>query len=220
MARDRSGFGYVRPARELAYDTHPHSCSHSYFQMAFLFELSPLIAFFVAYRLWGIYVATGVIIGAVALQVGYRVIRKEKLTTLQKGSAAALLALGGLTLLLHDDRFILWKPTIFYWGVSIGLMLGHFVTGKPVVEKLLGDNFKLSHDRWVLLSWIWVGVFALLGVLNLFIAFNFSRDTWVAFKFVLLAIFVVFMFVQVWWIVVRWNGIEEERLHSSGDQGS
>ena len=177
--------------------------------MSFLFELSPLIAFFIAYRLWGIYVATGVIVGAVVLQVAYRLLRKERLTALQKGSAAVLIALGGLTLILQDERFILWKPTIFYWAVAATLLGGYLLTGKPLVEKLIGDAFKLSHERWVRLSWIWIVFFALLGFLNLYVAYNYTRDTWVIFKFVLLGIFMVFFFIQAWWIVVRWHGLAD-----------
>lgn len=179
--------------------------------MAFLFELSPLIAFFVAYKFAGIYVATAVITAAVLLQVGYRMARKHRLTALQKASAVILLALGGLTLLLHDERFILWKPTVFYWAVALGLIAGQLITGRPMVEKLMGDNFKLSHERWSLLSWIWSGFFLLLGALNLFVAFRYSRDTWVMFKFVLLGLFFLFVMAQAWWIVVRWQGFEESR---------
>lgn len=177
--------------------------------MAFLFELSPLIAFFIAYKFAGIYVATAVITAAVVLQVAYRLVRKHQLTALQKASAVILLALGGLTLLFHDDRFILWKPTVLYWGVAIALIAGHLITGKPMVEKLIGDSFKLSHERWSRLSWVWSGFFLLLGGLNLFVAFNYSRDTWVMFKFVLLGLFFVFVLVQAWWIVARWQGYDE-----------
>jgi intracellular septation protein len=186
--------------------------------MAFLFELSPLIAFFVAYKFWGIYVATAVIIGAVVLQVGYRLLRKQRLTDLQKGSAVILIALGGLTLLLHDDRFILWKPTIFYWAVALGLMGGHLFTGKPVVEKLIGDTFKLTHERWVRLSWVWVGFFVLLGFLNLYVAYAYDRDTWVLFKFALLGLLMVFFFIQAWWIVVRWHGLPPETQIENADR--
>ena len=178
--------------------------------MAFLFELSPLIAFFIAYKFFGIYVATAVITTAVVLQVLYRVARKETLTTLQKASAVIMLALGGLTLLLHDERFILWKPTVFYWAVALGLIAAHLITGQPVVEKLMGGNFKLSHERWSRLSWIWSGFFAVLGALNLFVAFTYSRDTWVMFKFVLLGLFFLFVMAQAWWIVVRWHGVPED----------
>lgn len=178
--------------------------------MQFLFELLPLVAFFVAYKFWGIYVATAVIVGAVCLQVGYRLVRRHKLTPLQIGSAALLLVFGGLTLALHDDRFILWKPTLYYWLVAAALIGGHLVTGKPMVEKLLEADIRLSHAQWTKLSFAWIAVFIVLGCLNLYIAYNYSRDTWVICKFVLIGLFMVFVMVQMWWIVVRWKGLPEE----------
>jgi len=183
--------------------------------MAFLFELFPLIAFFIAYRIGGIYVATAAITIAVVLQVGYRLARRQKLTPLQKASAVILLAMGGLTLLLHDDSFIRWKPTIYYWLVATALIVGQLITGQPMLEKVIGDSFKLSHERWTRLSWIWAGVFGLLGVLNLYVAYNYSLDTWVTFKFVLLGLFFLFLIAQGWWIVARWQGLDEAPVKPS-----
>jgi intracellular septation protein len=183
--------------------------------MSFLFELFPLIAFFIAYRIGGIYVATATITIAVVLQVGYRLVRKHKLTPLQKASAVILLALGGLTLLLHDDRFIVWKPTVYYWLVATTLIVGQLVTGQPMLEKVIGDSFKLSHERWTKLSRLWAAVFVVLGVLNLLVAYNFSRDTWVTFKFVLLGLFFLFVVGQGWWIIERWQGLDESKLQAA-----
>jgi intracellular septation protein len=178
--------------------------------MQILFELMPLVAFFVAYKFADIYVATGVIVVAVCLQVGYRLIRRQKLTPLQIGSAILLLVFGGLTLALHDDRFILWKPTLYYWLVAGALLGGHLITGKPIVEKLMEGDIRLSHERWSRLSYAWIAVFLILGCLNLYIAYNYSRDTWVVSKFVLIGLFMVFVMVQMWWIVVKWHGLPEE----------
>ena len=177
--------------------------------MQIIFELAPLVAFFIAYKIAGIYVATAVIVAAVVLQVGYRLARRQKLTPLQIGSSILLLVFGGLTLALRDDRFILWKPTMYYWLVASALIGGHVITGRPVVEKLLEGDIVLSHERWTRLSFAWISVFLVLGCLNLYIAFNYSRDTWVISKFVLIALFMVFVMVQMWWIVVKWNGFPE-----------
>jgi len=177
--------------------------------MQILFELAPLVAFFIAYKIAGIFVATGVIVAAVCLQVGYRLARRQKLTPLQIGSSVLLLVFGGLTLALRDDRFILWKPTLYYWLVATALVGGHLITGRPVVEKLLGGDIVLSHQRWTRLSFAWIAVFLVLGCLNLYVAFNYSRDTWVVSKFVLLAFLMIFVMVQMWWIVVKWNGFPE-----------
>jgi intracellular septation protein len=178
--------------------------------MAFLFELLPLLAFVLAFKLWGIYVATAVITTAVVLQVGIRLALRMPLTILHKASAVLMLSLGGLTLALQDDRFILWKPTLFYWAMALGIGIGQLVLGKPVLEMLVGNQFKLSEERWRRLTWVWIAMLTLLGVLNLFIAYNFSRSFWVNAKLGLYGLFVLFLLAQTAWIIVRWDGIESD----------
>jgi intracellular septation protein len=189
--------------------------------MQILFELLPLVAFFVAYKFAGIYVATAVIVIAVCLQVGYRLVRRHKLTPLQIGSSVLLLVFGGLTLALHDDRFIIWKPTLYYWLVAAALIGGHIITGKPVVAKLLEGDIVLSHERWTRLSYAWIAVFLTLGCLNIYIAYNYPRDTWVMSKFILIGLFMVFVMVQMYWIVVKWNGMPDTApsTEASADRG-
>jgi len=184
--------------------------------MAFLFELLPLLAFVIAFKLWGIYVATAVITAAVVLQMAIRLLRRMPITAVHKASAVIMLALGGLTLALHDDRFIIWKPTIFYWVVALGLGIGQLAMGKPVLEMLVGNQFKLSEERWRRLTWVWIAMLTLLGILNLFFAYNYSRSFWVNAKLGLYGLFVLFAMAQTAWIIVRWNGIEsEEALEDS-----
>jgi intracellular septation protein len=184
--------------------------------MAFLFELLPLLAFVIAFKLWGIYVATAVITAAVVLQMGLRLLLRMPINTVHKASAVIMLAMGGLTLGLHDDRFILWKPTIFYWAVALGLGIGQLIMGKPILEMLVGNQFKLSEERWRRLTWVWIAMLTLLGILNLIFAYNFSRDFWVNAKLGLYGLFVLFAIAQTFWIVMRWNGIEADELEEPG----
>jgi intracellular septation protein len=176
--------------------------------MQILFDLLPLLAFFIAYKFADIYVATAVIVVSVFLVLGYRLLRKEKITTLQKLSAGLLLALGGLTLILHDDRFILWKPTVYYWLVSGGLLASLIMSREPVLRQILGEGINVPKELWNRVTWIWAVGFAALGVLNLYIAFNYSRDTWVISKFVLLGLFMAMVFATVFWIVLRAEQLE------------
>jgi intracellular septation protein len=171
--------------------------------MQILFEFLPLVAFFVAYKFAGIYVATGVITTAVVLLTGYRVVRRQQLTTLQKLSAGLMLGFGGLTLLLHDDRFILMKPTAFYWLISAGLLASLFMSKDPVLQQLVGTDFKLSNEQWRRLTWAWILMSFAQGAANLYVAFNYSRDTWVTFKFVLLGTYFAFIIGQTVWIVMH-----------------
>ena len=184
--------------------------------MAFLFELLPLLAFVLAFKLWGIYVATAVITAAVVVQMGMRLALRMPINAVHKVSAVIMLALGGLTLALHDDRFILWKPTIFYWVVAVGLGIGQLLMGKPMLEMMVGDQFKLSQERWRRLTWAWIGMLTLLGVLNLFFAYNFSRDFWVNAKLGLYGLFVLFVLAQTAWIIVRWDGLPADESEEPG----
>jgi intracellular septation protein len=184
--------------------------------MAFLFELLPLLAFVIAFKLWGIYVATAVITAAVIAQMGLRLVLRMPINAVHKASAVIMLVLGGLTLALHDDRFILWKPTIFYCVVAVSLGIGQLLMGKPVLEMLVGDQFKLSEQRWRRLTWVWIAMLMLLGILNLFFAYNFSRSFWVNAKLGLYGLFVLFAIAQTAWIIVRWDGIPPDELEETG----
>jgi intracellular septation protein len=183
--------------------------------MAFLFELLPLLAFVIAFKLWGIYVATAVITAAVILQMGLRLVLRMPINAVHKASAVIMLALGGLTLALHDDRFILWKATIFYWVVALSLGIGQLLMGKPILEMLVGNQFKLSEQRWRRLTWVWIAMLTLLGSLNLFFAYNFSRSFWVNAKLGLYGLFVLFALAQTAWIILRWDGIPPDELEEA-----
>lgn len=185
--------------------------------MQVLFEFLPLIAFFATFKLSGdIYVATAVIVAAVVLQVGYRLVRGQKLTTLQKASAAMMLALGGLTLLLHDDRFLLWKPTGYFWLVAVGLVIGQLFAKEPPLSMLMGTEVKMPRERWRQLTWVWVVFFAVMGAVNLYVAFNYSRETWVNFKvFGFTGVLLVFSLAQGWWMIQHAEDSATAALESS-----
>jgi intracellular septation protein len=188
--------------------------------MQILFDFLPLVAFFIAYKLAGIYVATAVIIVSVCLMLAYRKLRGEKITQLQKLSAGLLIAFGGLTLILQDDRFILWKPTVFYWLVSGALLTSLIMKTEPVLQKLLGDGVTLPKQSWIGMTWAFVVLFAAQGALNLYVAYNYSRDTWVMFKFVAIGIQVVFMFGLVLWIAMRAESLAAPSTAEATDKSS
>ena len=83
--------------------------------MKFLFDLFPVILFFVAFKFADIYVATGVAIGATIAQVGWLKLRKKRVEPMLWASLAIIVVFGGATLLLQDETFIKWKPTVLYW---------------------------------------------------------------------------------------------------------
>lgn len=152
----------------------------------FLIDFFPLLAFFVAYKLYDIYTATAVLMGASALQVigNYALTRKwEKMHLYVLGFA---LVFGGLTLWLHDDRFIKWKVTIFYWLVAAFFLFRQLVQKKIVLKQLLEslsqEQFPIPDTVWARINLVWALTALVAGVINLHIAFSYSQEAWVNFK--------------------------------------
>ncbi len=165
--------------------------------MKFLFDLFPVILFFVAYKYAGIYLATQVAIAATFLQIGWLWFKGRKIDTMLWISLAVISVFGGLTLFLHDENFIKWKPTVLYWLFSAILLGGKFVFGRNLIQALLQEQLTLPEFAWSRLNWAWIGFFAFMGLANLFVAFNFSTDDWVNFKmFGATALMLVFVLAQ------------------------
>jgi intracellular septation protein len=173
-----------------------------------ILELAPLIAFFVAYSLGGIYVATTVLMVAMALLLAVDYLRHRRVSTMHAISAVLVFAFGAATLILHDQRFIQWKPTVFFWLVSIALLGSMWIGKQPLVQRLMGhvlDNqVQVSDATWRKANMMWVVFYALLGGLNLFVAFNTSEATWVKFKVIgLTAATFLFTGAQLFWLMRR-----------------
>ena len=128
--------------------------------MQLIADYFPLILFFIAFKWQGIYFATGVAIAA---------------------SLAIILVFGGATLLLHDEVFIKWKPTVLYGLFGAILAGGRLLFRRNLLAHLM-TGISLPDPVWSRLTWAWVGFFAFMAVLNWYVAFNFSTDTWVNFK--------------------------------------
>src|SRR3954469_24223389 len=149
--------------------------------MKFLFDLFPVAFFFVAIQIWDIFVATGVAIAATILQVGSLLVRRKTVQPMLWASLAIIVVFGGLTLYLRDKTFILWKPTVLYWLFG-GVLAGGALLGRNLIRALLSDQMSLPERMWARLNWSWVCFFAFMGVVNLYVAFNYSEKVWAAFK--------------------------------------
>lgn len=161
-----------------------------------LLELVPIVLFFVAYQLdgetvtvagWshtvdGIFTATGVLITATILQVLVTWLIWRSLERRLLWTGAAVIVFGGATLLLHDETFIQWKPTVFNWAMGVVFAGSQFIGGRNLVERLMGSHIALPRRIWVRVNWLWVAHFTYVGVLNLVVAYNFSEATWVGYK--------------------------------------
>jgi intracellular septation protein len=166
----------------------------------FLFDLFPLILFFVAFKIQGIFVATAVAMGATVLQVGYVLARGRKVSGLQWSTLVIIGTLGSATLVLHDETFIKWKPTVFYWLAGVAF-LGGLAFGKNLVRVVLPAEFVLPEPVLKKLCIVWGVFFLALGALNLYVANQFSLDTWATFKvFGVTAMMFVLIVVQAFWI--------------------
>ena len=151
--------------------------------MKFLFDLFPVILFFATYVITDdIYVATAVIIPATILQVAYARIHFGKVDKMLWASLALILVMGTLTLVLHDKRFIMWKPTLLYWLFAAVLALAPVVAKKNLIRTMLGKDISAPAHVWTRLNAAWVAFFAGLGCLNLYVAQTYSEAAWVQFK--------------------------------------
>jgi len=149
--------------------------------MKFLFDLFPVILFFVAFQVWDIYVATGVAIAASFAQIGWLALRGRKIEPMLWASLAIIVVFGGLTLLLRDKTFIQWKPTVLYWLFG-AVLAGGALTGRNLIKAMMSQQIALPGAVWARLNWSWVGFFAFMGAANLYVAYNFSESVWVNFK--------------------------------------
>ncbi len=174
--------------------------------MKFLFDLFPIILFFGAFKLAGanestahefaarwlgggiapsqapILIATAVAIAATFGQIGWLWLRGRKIDTMLWVSLAIITVFGGATLYLQDETFIKWKPTVLYWLFACVLGGSEWLLRKNLIRKMLGEQIQLPDPAWKKLNFSWVAFFACMGVLNLYVAFNFPTDTWVSFK--------------------------------------
>jgi intracellular septation protein len=182
--------------------------------MKLLFDLLPVILFFAAFKLKGIFVATAVAIAASVLQIGWMLVRRKKVEPMMWASLGIIAVFGGATIILHNETYIKWKPTILYWLMSIGLVGGQVFFKKNGMKGLLGKQMVLSDKAWNAVNLSWGIFFAVIGCVNLIVAYLFSTDTWVNFKlFGIMGCIFVFAIVQSLFLGSKQVGgkVEEEK---------
>jgi intracellular septation protein len=165
--------------------------------MKLFIDLFPVILFFLAFKLKGIFIATMVAMAASVAQIGFMYFKHRKVEPLMWLSLAIITVFGGATLLLHDETFIKWKPTVLYWLFGLALTAGQFIFGKNAIKGVLGKQIALPEKAWRTLNLSWGGFFMVLGGINLYVAYSFSTDTWVNFKlFGIMGLMFLFTIVQ------------------------
>jgi intracellular septation protein len=168
--------------------------------MKFLFDLLPVVLFFVAFKLADIYVATAVAMTASALQVAWLKLRRRPVPGMLWASLAIVGVFGGATLIFQDETFIKWKPTVLYW-LFAATLTGSALAGKNLIRAVLSQEMQLPDAVWRRLNWAWAGFFALMGCANLYVAYHYPTDFWVNFKlFGGMGLMLLFVVVQALFI--------------------
>jgi intracellular septation protein len=161
-----------------------------------LAEMVPLVLFFITYQMkgteievgaWshtldGIFSATAVLIAATCVQVLLSLIIERKVEKRMLWVLGAVCLFGGATLFFRDQTFIFWKPTVFNWVLALVFGGSHFVGKRNLMERTLGGQIELPDRLWTRLLWLWTANFAIVGSLNLYVAYGFSEDFWVSYK--------------------------------------
>jgi len=189
--------------------------------MKFFFDLFPIILFFAAFKFgdarpdtaaaWlgalgivlengakpGVFLATAVAIVATFGQIGWVKLRHGKVDKMLWISLGIIVVFGGATLLLHDETFIKWKPTVLYWLFATTLLVSATLFRKNLIKSMMQHQVTVPEPIWSRLNLSWAAFFAVMGFANLYVAFNYSTDVWVNFKlFGTMGLMLLFVLLQ------------------------
>ncbi|BBL34091.1 intracellular septation protein [Nitrosomonas stercoris] len=169
--------------------------------MKFLFDFFPIILFFATFKIYGIYIATAVAIAATVVQIGWVWVRHRKIDNMLWVNFVIIVFFGGATLILQDETFIKWKPTVLYWLFAVVLLIAHKGFDKNLIRAMMKEQVKLPEPVWGKLNASWAVFFSVVGAINLYVAYNYSTDTWVDFKlFGLMGLMFVFIIIQAFFL--------------------
>jgi intracellular septation protein len=169
--------------------------------MNLLFDFFPILLFFIAYKLFNIYIATGVAMIASFLQVIIHRIKCNYFESLHIVTLLIILILGGATIISHNAMFIKWKPTAVYWLFALCFLSTQFIGNKTLVQRMMDSKLTLPKIIWNRLNLSWIIFFITMGIANIYVIYNFSTNAWVNFKlFGALGITVIFVILQALYI--------------------
>lgn len=174
--------------------------------MKFLFDFLPIILFFIAFKIpddpqQGIMLATAVAIIVSIMQVAFSWFRHQKVEKMHLITMGLIVVLGGATLLLQDERFIKWKPTVVNWLFAAVFVGSQFFGSKNIIKRMMDEKITLPDAIWGHLNLAWAFFFFATGCANLYVAFNFPTEIWVNFKlFGILGLTVLFVIGQAMYL--------------------
>ena len=194
--------------------------------MKLLFDLFPVILFFLVFKIAGanpeaaqnfgsaylsglvsggevsltqspILLATAVTILATIVQIALLLVRRQRVDNMLWVSLVIIVFFGGATIYFHDEQFIKLKPTVLYWFFAIALLVTPLLFKKNLIKSMMSQQLELPDPVWTQLNFAWGGFFTLMGALNLYIAFNYPLEFWVNFKlFGFIGLMIVFVIIQ------------------------
>lgn len=147
-----------------------------------ILDFIPIALFFVAYKLGDLYLATGVLMAATTVQMAILYTIDKKLSLLHKITLGMILAFGTMTLVLHDERYIKWKPTVLYFVIATMMSVALWVYKKNILHILIGNLIEVSPAIWQRLNIAWIAYSVFMALINGYVAYAFSTDEWVNFK--------------------------------------
>lgn len=184
--------------------------------MKLLFDFFPILIFFISYKLFGIYTATTLAMIASLVQVILYRFKHQRYENMHLINLGVIFILGGATLFFHNVWFIKWKPTGIYWLTALLFLTSPLFFKKPLIEKMLASNISLPKKIWYRLNYAWALFFALMGSLNLYVAYTYSTDFWVNFKlFGCTACTLLFIVLQA--VYLTRHFVDKELEHPSSD---
>ncbi len=175
--------------------------------MKFLFDFFPILLFFGVYQFYGIYAATAAIMVATVVQISLFWLRFRRVEKMHLWMLGIVMVAGGATLFFQNPLFIKWKPTIAYWLFALILFGSHFIGDRSLIERMLGHVMQTSQRVWHSMNFSWGLFFLAMGVVNLYVAYNYPEDIWVKFK--LISVFAPMVFA-VGQMLVAYRFLEEK----------
>ena len=180
--------------------------------MKLFLEFFPIVIFFVVYKFYDIFYATGAVMIATLLQVSIYWLKYRKVETMQWITLGLIVVMGGATLYLQDEQFIKWKLSIIEWLFGGAFLASQFFGKKTFIERMMGANLELPKKIWTRLILSWALFFTSIGFINLYVMANFSTDDWVSFKtFVVPGLMLVFILVQMAFLYRHIPGTETKK---------
>jgi len=169
--------------------------------MKFFTDFFPVLLFFIVFKFFGIYPATAAAIIAATASVAYSYFAHKKVDGLQWVTLIIITILGGATLLLHNELFIKWKPTVIEWAFALAFLGSGYFGKQNLTQRILSEQVTLPKQLWHRLNLSWVWFFTIMGALNIYVLYHYNTNTWVNFKmFGLLGCTITFVIGQTFFI--------------------